>query len=83
MRGYIIKHKGKTWIGNMIFDTSIRYANGEKVYAQYLFYRKKDALKYLKTFKYSECFEVIGVTFDKSSIDNRKTKPSKSSKSKT
>jgi fumarylacetoacetate (FAA) hydrolase family protein len=71
MRAFIIKHKGKTHRGNMLYDSSFEFPDGEKMYVGTLFFRKKDAKKYLETFKYKEFFEVVGVTIDESEKDNR------------
>lgn len=71
MRAFIIKRTGKTWLGNMLFDSSMEFSDGYKCYFDKIFYRKKDAQKYLDTFKYKEYFEVVGVTIDKSKKDNR------------
>ena len=72
MRAYTIKHTGKTILQNMVFEKSLTFEDGQKIFAGYLFYRKKDAKKYLDTFKWKEYYEVIGVTIDKSTKDNRK-----------
>ena len=71
MRAYTIKRTGKTHLGNMVFDLSIEFPDGEKTYVNHLFFRKKTAVKYLDTFKNKEYFEVVGVTLDKSKKDNR------------
>lgn len=72
MRAFVIKHTGKTIWQNMLFDREITFSDDEKVFAGLLFFRKKDAKKYLKTFEYKQLYEVIGVTIDKSKKDNRK-----------
>ena len=71
MRAFIIKHTGKSICQNMMFDRELSFSDGEKVFAGLLFFRKKDAKKYLETFQYKEFYEVIGVTIDKSDKDNR------------
>ena len=70
MRAYTIKRKGVATLGNMLFGQSITYNNGNKIYCDLLFYRKKDAQRYLKTFAFSDLFEVVGLTFD----NNKNTK---------
>jgi hypothetical protein len=72
MRAYTIKHKGKTIWQNMVFEKEIEFSDNEKVLVGFIFFRKKDAVKYLKTFYYPEFHEVVGVTIDKCEKDNRK-----------
>jgi len=74
MRAFIIKHRGKSRWQNMVFDREITFSDKDKIYAGLLFFRKKDAQKYLETYQYKEYYEVIGVTIDDSSKDNRFTK---------
>ena len=73
MRAFAIKHTGKTILQNMLFDREIIFSDNDKVFAGLLFFRKKDAQKYLDTFEYKQFYEVIGVTIDKSENDNRKS----------
>ena len=56
----------------MVFDRELTFSDGDKIYAGLVFFRKKDAEKYLQTFDYKEYYEVIGATVDKSLKDNRK-----------
>ena len=72
MRAYIIKFKGKTILRNMLTEHKLTFNDGYEIYARTLFFRKTDAKKYLNTFEYKEFYEVVGVTIDKSKIDNRK-----------
>ena len=71
MRAFAIKHKGKSIWQNMMFDRKLTFSDGGDVFAGLLFFRKKDAKKYLDTFQYKEFYEIIGVTIDKSDKDNR------------
>lgn len=71
MRAFTIKRKGKTIWQNMMFDRVLTFSDEDKIYVGLLFFRKKDAKKYLDTFQYKEYYEVIGVTIDKSKKDNR------------
>lgn len=71
MRAFTIKRRGKTIWQNMMFDRELTFSDEDKIYVGLLFYRKKDAKKYLDTFQYKEYYEVIGVTIDKSKKDNR------------
>lgn len=73
MRAFIIKHKGKTIWQNMYLTDKITIED-KSFYIGTIFFRKKDAQKYLSVLKYKEFYEVIGVTIDKSKQDNRKTK---------
>jgi len=74
MRAYIIKRTGKTIWQNMLIDRKFVIDDKDVLYVGNLFYRKKDANKYLDTFEHKKYFEVVGVTIDKSKKDNRKTK---------
>ena len=69
---YNIKFKGETIWQNMLINYKLTLDDGDEIYVCTLFLRKKDANKYLNTLKYKEFYEVIGVTIDKSKIDNRK-----------
>lgn len=71
MRAFTIKRRGKTIWQNMMFDRVLTFSDEDKIYVGLLFFRKKDAKKYLDTFQYKEYYEVIGVTIDKSKKDNR------------
>jgi len=71
MRAFTIKRRGKTIWQNMMFDRELTFSDEDKIYVGLLFFRKKDAKKYLDTFQYKEYYEVIGVTIDKSKEDNR------------
>jgi len=66
MRAFAIKRVGKSIWQNMNFDREITFSNGDFIYAGLLFFRRKDAQKYLDTFEHKESYEIIGVTIDKS-----------------
>ena len=72
MRAYIVKFKGKTIWQNMLIECKFTFNDGDEIYAGTLFFRKKDANKYLETLSNKHFYEVVGVTIDKSKIDNRK-----------
>jgi hypothetical protein len=72
MRIFIIKNKGANIWQNFVTEKQLTFNDEVKILVGYVFFRKKDALKYLKTFKYSEFFEVVGCTVDKTKGDNRK-----------
>lgn len=74
MRAWIIKNKGKTWLGNMPFMNKAELDNGGGFYCDYIFYRKSHAKEFLKALEHSEHLEVVGVTIDKSEDDNRRRK---------
>jgi len=71
MRAYIIKHKGKAHQSNMYYDRDVTFLNDDKIYIGILFFKKKDAKKYLDTIGGKEYYEVVGVTVDNSKQDNR------------
>ena len=72
MRAYIIKFKGKTIWQNVFRDYKFTFNDGDEIYTGTLFFRKKDVKKYLETLSNKHFYEVVGVTIDKSKIDNRK-----------
>ena len=72
MRAYIIKFKGKTILRNIFTNLKLKVNDDDEIYAGILFFRKKDANKYLETLSNKHFYEVVGVTIDKSKIDNRK-----------
>ena len=69
---YNIKFKGKTILRNVLIDYKFTFNDGDEIYVCTLFLRKKDAKKYLETLSNKHFYEVVGVTIDKSKIDNRK-----------
>jgi hypothetical protein len=72
MKIYTIKNKGANIWQNFVTEKQLTFKDEVKILVGYVFFRKKDAEKYLKTFKYSELFEVIGCTVDQTKGDNRK-----------
>lgn len=72
MRIYVIKHKGASNWQNLYLERELTFTDGDKIYAGLMFFRKKDAEKYRKTFEYPEGSEVIGATLDKCMQDNRR-----------
>ena len=72
MRIWIVKHKGKNWWGNMWLN-KMEFTNDEWVWSGYCFYRKKDAVKFLKAQgEDAEYYEIKGATLDESKQDNRR-----------
>jgi len=53
-------------------DRELTFSDGDKIYAGMLFFRKKDAKKYLDTFEYKQYFEIIGMNIDEYKTDNGK-----------
>lgn len=74
MRIYFVKHKGANTWQNINLDREIVFSDLTKIYAGLMFFRKKDAKKYLASKSYSEFYEVVGATVDISKKDNRKSK---------
>lgn len=72
MRAYTIKHTGKSIWQNIVFEKELTFADGDKIFCGYLFFRKKDAKKYLESFEYKDFYEVVGLTVDRCEQDNRK-----------
>jgi hypothetical protein len=74
MKAWTIKHKGKTWIGNFVgLAHIVSFADGYRCYSGLFFFRKKDAVKYLKSScAYPELYEVVSLQIEKSDKDNRK-----------
>jgi hypothetical protein len=69
MKIWILKRRGKNWIGNMPLSSEL----SNKFYADYCFYRKKDAIEYLKKYdgKYGNPFVVWEATMKCDKTDNR------------
>lgn len=55
---YVIKHKGADWWGNYRHSYEIDFSDDSTIYAEYCFFRLKDAKKYLETRTYPELYEV-------------------------
>lgn len=73
MKIWAVKHKGKTWWGNFIGLTSEMHFNDKSVVnCGYFFFKRKDAMKYLKTLKY-DFYEVVSAELEESKQDNRKS----------
>jgi hypothetical protein len=69
MKIYLIKHKGKTWWGNLIIcGTEITIGMGKeetKIMAEKYFFRKKDAEIFRKTLSYWDNLEVVSAEVKK------------------
>jgi hypothetical protein len=65
MKIWIIKRKGPNWWGNMLHSTTITLLPKKKeFYAQYCFYKRKDAKAYLNAMRHKEYYEVVGAIID-------------------
>lgn len=65
MRVYTTVRKGaRTW-QNLGLEREITFNDNTTIYASYLFFRRKDALKYLEASPHKEYYEVVGMTIDK------------------
>ncbi len=71
MKVWLIKHQGKNWLGNMMCAFEVKVDEKTVAYAQECFYRKKDAVAYLKHYN-NEYLEVVSATLEESKQDNRK-----------
>ena len=60
MKIWVIKHKGADYWGNYTPEKELELPDGTTLYAQLCFYRKKDAVAYLKAKNYHEYYEVVG-----------------------
>lgn len=57
---WLIKRKGADYWGNYFPSMEFELPNGDTVYAQKCFYRKKDAVAYMKAKGYPDFYEVVG-----------------------
>ncbi len=73
MHFWILKHKGADYWGNYMHSYEITFNDNEKVWADLIFYRRKDAQKYLKSKEYGQYYEVMKL---KSQPRHAKSKPS-------
>ena len=72
MKIYLIKHKGKTWWGNLIGLCGRMSIGDYDCHIIHTFFFKRDAIKYLNTFKNKENFEITSAEVKESKQDNRK-----------
>lgn len=71
MKIWIIKNKGKNWFGNMLCTHAVSIEGKTIAYAQLCFYRKKDAVLYMKQEYKHDFYEVVGAELPESKTDNR------------
>ena len=65
MRIYTIKRKGANVWYNLCLDRELIFSDNDKVHAGLVFFRKKDAMKYLDAeYEHKDYFEVVGATVD-------------------
>ena len=62
MKVYFLKRKGKNTWGNMPCSKELTYPDTTKVYADLLFYRKKDAQVHLNWMSEKYRFEITSAT---------------------
>jgi len=74
MKIWLIKHKGKTWWGNFLLDHKISQGDKEIGYAQFFYFRKKDAELVRAMMSHDEFYEVVSAELQQSKQDNRKQK---------
>ena len=74
MKIYIIKHKGANTWANVFcgYSGQMEFNNGDIISYGYYFFRRKDAVRVLKTMKYSEFYEVVSATLKPTTQDNRR-----------
>lgn len=71
MKIYIVKHKGKNWLGNMLLSSTMKIGK-EEFYFDKMFYHKRDAEAYRKYYDNYNYWEVVGCELPESKQDNRK-----------
>jgi hypothetical protein len=76
MKIYLIKHKGKTWWGNLVAITSeMTFKNIEGnefiCYSGRWFFKKKDAEIFRRTLSYWDNLEVVSAEVKNCKKDNR------------
>lgn len=62
MKVWFVKRTGKMTLGNMLFSQELTFSDKTVVYSDHIFYRKKDAKKYLESFKYQQFYEISSIT---------------------
>lgn len=73
MKIYILKRRGRNWIGNLSLSLKVISVKDE-IFAGVYFVRKKDAEEYKKQYdgKYGNPFEVWSAELTEDKRDNRK-----------
>lgn len=77
MKVYFLKRKGRNWRGNFPFCLTVNVGGNNKwFYADYMFYRRKDAAEYNKKYdgKYGSPYVVWSAEMKEDLRDNRCTR---------
>jgi len=77
MKAYTIKSTGATIGRNILWEVKHDLKSDDWYHTGIIFFRKKDAKKYLETLKYKELYEIVALNIDKVKQDNRLTKKQK------
>ena len=72
MKIWIIKHKGKTWWGNLISLLQEMQINKNRMWVGEYYLTKKQAKNRMNSMSHSEYLEVVSAEVTKSKQDNRK-----------
>lgn len=74
MKIWILKHKGKSWVGNLIGigGGEMKFQDGHECYFGEYFFFKRDAVKRMNAYEHKEFLEVVSATVQYCDRDNRK-----------
>lgn len=73
MKAYTIKSSGATITRNILWEVRQDLKEDAWFHTGVIFFRKKDAQKYLDTLKYKELYQIVALNIDKVNQDNRRT----------
>jgi|18_taG_2_1085343.scaffolds.fasta_scaffold01680_4 hypothetical protein len=73
MKAYTIKSSGATIASNILWEVRHDLKSDDWFHTGIIFFRKKDAKKYLETLKYKKLYEIVALNIDKVKQDNRLT----------
>jgi len=71
MKAYTIKSSGATITRNILWVVRHDLKGDDWYHTGIIFFKKKDAKKYLETLKYKEFYEIVALNIDKVKQDNR------------
>jgi hypothetical protein len=74
MKAYTIKSSGATIASNILWEVKHDLKSDDWFHTGIIFFRKKDAKRYLETLKYKELYQIVALYIDKVKQDNRLTK---------
>jgi len=77
MKAYTIKSSGATIVRNILWEIRHDFKDDDWFHTGIMFFRKKDAKRYLETLKYKELYQIVALNIDKVKQDNRLTKKQK------